>query len=239
MNLPAVDEIDFLPAGYHARQLRSRARGWRWALAAAFAGLAGLGLAGNHLQRARLATVRDRLAPQAGAVADLDRQSAELRTRIDALDLRADVRARLRLRPATTRLLAAATAALPAHTSLTELRVTEAEAAEAPAPPQPAADAPPPPPARLDLDRLASGGGPETVVTLRGLAPDDAAVSEFLARLGRSGLCQGIRLVFTDHHDHGGHDLRSFSIELRVRVTSSTSQAVPQAVAAGLRGDAS
>ena len=239
MNLPAVDEIDFLPAGYHARQLRSRARGWRWALVAAFVGLAGLGLAGNRLQRARLETVRDRLAPQAAAVADLNRQATELRTRIDAFDLRADVRARLRLRPSTTRLLAAATASLPAHTSLSELRVTESGREEAPAPAQPAADAPLPPPARRDLDRLSPGGGSGIVVTLRGLAPDDAAVSEFLARLGRSGLFEGVRLVFTDHHDHQGHDLRSFSVELRVRVVSPTSPAAPQAVAAGLRGDAS
>lgn len=234
MYLPAVDEIDFLPAGFHDRRRQRRARGWRWGFAAAFVGLAGLGLAGNRLQHARLEAARDQLAPQARAVADLDRQTAELHTRIESLGLKADLRARLRLRPATTRLLAAVTAPLPEHATLTDLHLVEEVSPDgaAAAPPAPQASGQPPlPPVKQDLDRLTTASGRRLMLTLRGVAPDDAAVSDYLAGLGRSGLFDQIRLLFTDRHDHHGHDLRSFSVELRVR-RLHPSPATPAASAA-------
>lgn len=232
MQFHPVDEIDFLPAGFHDRKRRHRTRGWRWAVAAAFVGLGGLGLAGNRIHHARLKAEHDRLAPQAAAVADLDRQSTEIRARIDSVGLKADLRARLRLRPATTRLLAAVTAPLPAHTTLTELHLTEGRpAAAAPSPAAPA-DQPVPPPIRRDLDRLDAEHGRTLVLTLRGIAPDDDAVSDYLSGLGRTELFDEVRLLFTDRHELHGHELRTFSAELRVRsASSSPAVAAPSAVA--------
>jgi Tfp pilus assembly protein PilN len=241
MYLPAVDEIDFLPAGFHDRQRQRRARGWRWGFAAAFVGLAGLGLAGNRLQHARLEAARDQLAPQARAVADLDRQTAELHARIQSLGLRADLRALLRLRPAATRLLAAVAAPLPAHTTLTDLHFGEEVSPEAAAPTPPAPDQPPVPPLKQDLDRLTAASARHSLLTLKGVAPDDAAVSDYLAGLGRSGLFNHVRLLFTDRHDHQGHELRSFSVELQVRRLArlpASPAAAPAALAAGSQGGA-
>jgi len=217
MHFPAVDEIDFLPSGFHDRKRRHRARGWRWGVAVVFVALGGLGLAGNRIQHARLRAGHGLLAPQAAAVADLDRQSTELRGRIESIGLKADLRARLRLRPATTRLLAAVTGPLPSHVTLTELHVSEGLTPAAAPPAQPAPDQPLPPPVRRDLDRLDGESGRPVLVSVRGVAPDDAAVSDYLAGLGRSGLFDEVRLLFTDHHDHLGHGLRAFSAELRVR----------------------
>lgn len=240
MYLPAVDDIDFLPAGFHDRQRQRRARGWRWGFAAAFVGLAGLGLAGNYLQHARLQAHRDRLAPQAQAVADLDRQTADLRNRIESLGLKADLRARLRLQPATTRLLAAVAAPLPPHVTLTDLHFGEEVAAEiVPASSQAAqaSDQPPQPPVRQDLDRLAVASDRRSVLTVRGLAPDDAAVSDYLAGIGRAGLFDRVRLLFTDRHDYHGHELRAFSVELRVRrLVPPSSHAPAPAIAGGPPG---
>jgi hypothetical protein len=213
-----VDEIDFLPADVHVRRVRQHARRWRWAVAAAFVVLTLVGLAGNRVQHARLASARDRLKPQANAVAALDVQMAALRQEIELLGLQADLRGALRLQPATTVLVAAVTTALPDRVALTELRVTDDRSAAASLPPVPPEKASATPPARLDLERLgAERRVARRIVTVRGLAPDDAAVSDYLEALRHSGPFTDVRLLFTDRHERRGNELRSFSLELRVR----------------------
>jgi Tfp pilus assembly protein PilN len=218
MHLLPVDDIDFLPAGFHDRRRRKRARGRLWVVAAVLAGAAALGVAGSRVRHARIEAERDRLKPQAQAVADLSRQLSELRTRIDHAGLQADLRARLRLRSSTTRLLAAVAAPLPKHTALTELTLGRDRTPDAPTSPQTDAEKAALPPARRDLDRLTvEADKRRQTLTIRGITADDATVSEYLAALGRSALFDDVRLLFTDRHDHHGHDLRAFAVQLRVR----------------------
>jgi Tfp pilus assembly protein PilN len=217
MHFTDVDDIDFLPADVHVRRLRRRARRWRWSVVGAFVVLILLGLVGNRVQHARLAAERDRLQPQVDAVAALDLRLAAFRSEIDALGMRADVRARLRLRAATTRLLSAVTSPLPDDVSLTELRVTDSGAATS-APPLPPEQQNALPPERRDLDRMnLEAQAVRRVVTVRGLATDDATVSDYLDALRRTGSFDEVRLLFTDRHEVRGNELRSFSVELRVR----------------------
>src|SRR5690606_40332468 len=105
MFAPTVVELDFLPADFHVRRLRRRARHWRLGVAGAFVVLIALGLFGNHFHRTQLRAESERLRPRAEAVAHLDRELATLRNQIELLGLEADLRSRLRLRTAATRLL--------------------------------------------------------------------------------------------------------------------------------------
>ena len=217
MRFTDVDEIDFLPADVHVRRALVRARKWRWGIAAAFVALTVVGLVGNRLQHARLTAARDALKPRVDAVASIDAQVAAVRSEIELAGLQADLRASLRLRAATTRLIAAATRPLPAHVSVTELRIADQGLAVSPRPAL-ADQQKAGPPERRDLERLASEAQSlRRVVTVRGLAPDDAAVSDYLDGLRTMGPFEEVRLLFTDRHQIGSNELRSFAAELRAR----------------------
>ena len=208
---PSVPAIDFLPASYRARRRRNRTGRWHGTVAVAVAGLIAAGLAGNRLQHARLVATRDHVRPQAEAVEAVERQIAAGRERTAALTARADLRAALRLRPATTRLLAAVTAPLPPDAALTEFRFTSAEVAAA-APPAAGTPAPGPDPAAV-------AAGPLLSIHLRGVAWDDATVSDYLAGLTRAGLFESVRLEYVDRHESDGGDLRGFAVLLTLRPT--------------------
>jgi hypothetical protein len=218
-----VTTIDFLPADFHAQRRRRSVHRGRWVTAAAFLMLTLLGFAGNHLQHARLQAELGRLKPQASGVANLRSSLDQLTQQILLLELQADVRSRLRHRPAPTRLLASVTSAMPAALTLHELEirneqpvgsVTSAnrnaeEGAEAKRPEQ------------LDLDRLIADQSRQ-VLTVRGFAPNDAIVSEYLVRLRKTGTFDDVTLLFTDRYDREGAERRTFSVRLRVRPALSS-----------------
>ena len=234
MNLIPVAEIDFLPADFRVRQLKRRARNWRLSVAAAFLVLTALGLAGNYVQRNRLRAECDRLRPHAAAVGDLERELARIRMEIEQTLLQSHLRSHLKLRPATTRLLAAATTPLPRGIAISEFHIRIDLPVE-PASPSSGAQSKQPglSPQRQDLERiLAEANRRRTVLTVRGIAPDDAAVSGYLADLRRVGVFDDVRLLVTDRYDHHGFELRSFAVELRVRAPRITAGDRPSVVVA-------
>ena len=240
MNLPAVAEIDFLPADFHARRLQRRSRNWRRGVAAAFLLLMGLGLLGNQIQRARLISESERLRPQAEAVGDLERELAAVHAQIETIGLQARLRSRLHLTPATTRLLAAATAPMPADLAMTEFHVGSDQPPDSGALSLPgAARDEAGPPVRRDLDRLVGGSQlRRLLVTVRGVARNDAVVSDYLARLRDVGLFDEVRLLVTDRYEFHGYEMRSFAVQLRVRPPLSADRTTTAALqtAAGEEG---
>jgi hypothetical protein len=213
-----VTNLDFLPADFRAKQRQRRARRGRWVIAAAFLLLAFLGFAGNHLQSSRLHAELERLKPQAAGVANWRSSLGQLTQQIQQLELHADVRSRLRLRPASTRLLASVTAAMPDDLTLQELEIRNEQPIGSFAAPSRNVkkDDESKPREQLDLDRLISDQNRQ-IVTLRGFAPDDATVSDYLVRLRETKIFDEVTLMFTDHFDREGTALRTFSVRLRVR----------------------
>jgi hypothetical protein len=213
-----VTNLDFLPADFRAKRRQRSARRGRWVIAAAFLLLAFLGFAGNHLQSSRLHAELERLKPQAAGVANWRSSLGQLTHQIQQLELHADVRSRLRLRPASTRLLASVTAAMPEDLTLQELEIRHEQPIGTFATPSRNVkkDDESKPREQLDLDRLISDQSRQ-ILTLRGFAPDDATVSDYLVRLRETGTFDEVTLMFTDHYDREGTALRTFSVRLRVR----------------------
>jgi len=212
--------IDFLPASHVQNQLRRRRLAWRLSVACAFLGLALLGTFAQYQVRARLESSRSQLEARAAQMQAQLESDAALYRRVRDLDARANLVTRLRVRVAATRLLADVVANLPPFVSLTEFRTTVETSA--PRPEQKSArgkDAPPPPaPPAADLAELEDRDARSTrIVSLQGLAPDDVAVSRFLAALERSGTFDEIRLLYTDRASYREHELRAFAIRLVVR----------------------
>lgn len=218
-----VTTIDFLPADFHAKRRRRSVHRGRWMTAAAFLVLTLLGFAGNHLQHARLQADLGRLKPQASGVANLRASLDQLTQQITLLELQADVRSRLRHRPAPTRLLASITTAIPEELTLHELEIRY----EQPVGTVPSAnrnakeDDEAKRPEQLDLERLIANESRQ-VLTVRGFAPNDAIVSEYLVRLRQTGTFDDVALLFTDRFDREGTELRTFSVRLRVRPALSS-----------------
>lgn len=214
----AVTTVDFLPADFHAKRRSRRVRRGRWVIAGAFLLLMMLGFVGNQFQNALLRAEADRLKPQAAGVGDLRESLEQLTHQIQELDLQADLRSRLRLRPASTRLLAGVTAAMPEGLTLQELEIREERAivTQTSSTRKAEANQPPKPPEQLDLDRLLANQS-RHVMTVRGFAPSDATVSEYLARLRQAGIFDDVTMLFTDRYDRDGVEFRTFSVRLRVR----------------------
>ena len=214
----AVTTVDFLPADFRAERRRRRVRRGRGLIATAFLLLLLLGLAGNHVQRARLRADLDRLRPQAANVADLRKSLGQLTQKIQQLDVQADVRSRLRFRPAPTRLLASVTSAMPDRLTLQELEIREERpVATYTAPTRKGRDdKTEKPPEQVDLERLLADQTRQ-ILTLRGFAPDDATVSQYLVNLRETRTFDDVTLLFTDRHDRDGAEVRAFSVQVRVR----------------------
>jgi Tfp pilus assembly protein PilN len=218
-----LPEIDFLPASYRQNQVKRRRKTWRGGVVVAFVALAALGTFAQYRIHRRLEASRELMQSHAEQMTSQLENADELYRRIRDLDAKANLATRLRVRVAATRILADVTGALPDFVSLTEFRVnvetSNAKAEEKPqrgkAAQKAATDVSP---QAADLARLVEIERRSThVVSLRGLAPDDVAVSKYLAALEHTNIFDRVQLLFTDHSTIRGHELRNFGIQLRVR----------------------
>ena len=236
-----VDDINFLPAGYHHSRHRRKKQAWR---RGAFVAVLLLIFAGSakqwHARRALEAT-RDELRRRAAdSLAQLGPAEA-LNARIARLDSQTTLLVRLQTRVPPTRLLADVTRSLPEFVSLTQFRVHREGAAplgglpaalRAGTQPAPEATAP----AEKDLDELQRlDEQSHLVVSLLGIAPDDVAISHFLAAMQETGTFAEVQLQYTDETTFREYRLRSFSIRLVVRRPGSMAGPLP-ADAVGMRG---
>jgi hypothetical protein len=228
MSLPPITTVDFLPADFHAMRRRRRARRGRWGLAIAFLLLTAAGLLGNRVQYAHLEAESKRIQPQAEAVADLERSLAQLQQEITAAELDSDVRSLLRLKAASSRLIAIVTSRLPDGVALLELQIRNEKPTGVSQPVSSGAgkDEEQKPPAEIDLERLRADHSRQ-IVTVRGFAPTDGTISRYLENLRRAGPFDDVQLLFTDRYPYLDHEFRTFALRLRIRETAPRPEAKP------------
>ena len=218
-------EVDFLPDSYHRNQRRREKKIWRCSLAVMFLALIVLGTTGQRRELIHLQQNRCDLQKQ---VSDATAQLAkpdELRKEMAHLDAKADLVTHLRLRVPTTRILAAVANSLPRFVALTEYRSTrdtiDSKSSSRPQPPkkkQDEANTPEKQPEQLDLEQTQENAQRTGLfVSLVGIAPDDVAISRYLATLEATGIFDEVQLLYTDQHAHGDHRLRKFEVRLRVK----------------------
>lgn len=218
-----LPEIDFLPKSYRQVQATRRRTAWRSSVAIAFLGLALLGTFAQYRIRKSLETSRDQLKSHADEMtAKLDSDDTLYR-KIRDLDAQANLLTRLRVRVASTKVLADVTSTLPEFVSLAEFRFTTEtsgpKASEKPARGKPNQTVAPVLTSHaLDLARIDDLDQRSMyAVSLRGMAPDDAAVSAYLAALKQTGTFDQVQLLFTERQLVRDMELRSFGVRLRVR----------------------
>jgi len=239
-----IESIDFLPADYHRRRQRSRKTYWRSAVFFVFILLVGAGAVRRHLNRCQLEATRDRLQRQADRMVSQLQSADALKAEIRRLETRSAVIAMLRYRAASTGILQAVTNTLPRYTRLARIQLgrekitkqirsrvprsrrTGRKSGQADKSSQ-----------QLDLEQLKTADRDTRLfVTLEGIAPDDVAISQYLAALEATGVPQTVQLLFTDRYVDHGLPVRRFEIRLRVRRVGSTGprETSPAGVSVGL-----
>lgn len=218
-----LPEIDFLPKSYRQVQATRRRTAWRTSVGVAFLALALVGTFAQFRIRKSLEASRDRLHAHAEMMTSkLDSDDALYR-RIRELDMQANLMTRLRVRIASSKVVADVTRTLPQFVSLTEFRFNAETSGPrvvdkpargkgtAPTAPVLASHA-------LDLARLDDlEQRTAHIVSLRGIAPDDSSVSAYLAALKATGSFDEVHLLFTERQIVREQELRNFGVRLRVR----------------------
>ncbi|MGE3314798.1 MAG: PilN domain-containing protein [Planctomycetaceae bacterium] len=218
-----LPQIDFLPKSYRQVQVTRRRTAWRSSVAIAFLALALLGTFAQYRVRKSLEASRDELKTHAEKMASKLENDDVLYKRIRDLDAKANLVTRLRIRVAATKVLADVTSTLPQFVSLSEFRFNlETSGPRAAEKPVRGRGAQPVTPVlashALDLSRLDELDERSMhTVSLRGSAPDDASVSNYLAALKSSGTFDEVHLLFTERQVIRDQELRSFGVRLRVR----------------------
>jgi Tfp pilus assembly protein PilN len=218
---PMIPKIDFLPGSYHQRRQSHQKTLWRRALLAVFLGLIVIGSLGLTQTNSELRGQRDALLGNARAMHAKLGDRGLLKREISRLDAEANVVTLLRINAAPTRVLAVVTESLPRFVTLTELRLTREKTSSgghSSTARDAAADSASLFPAERDLARLRDAAAETAVVvSLKGVAPDDIAISILLAALHSTGLFHDAQLLYTDQESVGEFTLRSFAIRLRLR----------------------
>ncbi len=238
-----VQEIDFLPQSYHVARQRRKKRNWRRSIAAVCLLLMGLGTVQQQRTESNLQKKRDQIRAESSRMIAQLGDPVQLQQQIHDLDARAELRVMLMLRPRPTRVLESLTRLLPKHVSLKSLRAAPEMAAQTNDSPHPIADnragveqeERPFEGDLLELEQEITAF--RQSVALRGIAPDDVAVSEYIRRLDDSGLFDDVRLQFTEEFEFREHRLRTFEIRLLVRRPRRTAdpRANSQSVSAVLK----
>lgn len=218
-----IPEIDFLPKSYHKAQMRQQKRTWNRFIVVAFLALVGLGAFAQWRIESKLEDERDKVLAQADRLASSLRNADDLKKQIGQLDLQGDFVTQLSMQTRLTPLLETLSAARPRYVRLLEVqskyekleviqslskRKTKKKDAK-----KKDVD-----PFKEDLERIRTETGEMAmIVTLRGVAPDDLAVSQFLAGLQETAFFDSIILLYSDEYQFSEYKLRSFGMRLRLR----------------------
>lgn len=223
-----LQHIDFLPAAY--RQARERRKKNLWRNCALVTGTVFTIVVGVHEHRSlqQLRATRDRLQQQAETLEKQLRDPSEWQRHIVQLDARANLITLLRLRPRATPILNAVVHSLPQFVSISDLRITREEISNATPSSQSVGGAVLGAAANSeedtrsktehDVERLhKKRRGLAVFVLVGGVAPNDVAISGYLAALAETRLFDDVELLYTDRHIHRDLTLRKFEIRLRLR----------------------
>ncbi|HID23248.1 MAG TPA: hypothetical protein EYP14_12715 [Planctomycetaceae bacterium] len=222
-----VQDIDFLPASYKHERERSRKRVSRRITLIVFLSFVVAGTWQQRQNRLALEAQRDRLQMQAARMLAQLGDPAKLEEQIHRCRVEADLLAQLRLRVSATRVLAAVVCSRPKYVCLTRCVLSIDKGGTYPSPPAVLTSKKKPPagpqaepklPTERDLQAVREEAERTVqVVSVEGLAPNDLAISSYIARLHDTGLFEDVQLQYSDAYEYGEHVLRSFEISLRLR----------------------
>jgi len=227
-----IESIDFLPADYHRKRQRSRKTYWRSAVFVAFVVLVGAGAFRQHLNRCELEATRDGLQRQADQMISQIQSTDALKEQIRQLETRTELTATLRYQAVPTRILQAVTETLPQYVRLTRIQLGREKFTQRSSggvlrlrrgKEKSKQDKKPSVQRVLETLRTANRDT-RLFVAVEGVAPDDVAISRYLAALQASGVLQTIQLLFTDRYVDRGLPLRRFGVRLYVRQIGSVRQ---------------
>lgn len=228
-------EIDFLPESYHKKRQCRQKKTWRRGILVVFMLIIGASTYQQWLQQADLEANRDEMWRRArDMVSQLDNPQ-KLRHQIRLLDDKANLVTLLRVQVPPTRILASVTNRLPDFVTLTEIQ-SDYQPVGSRSDNQPGTknksrdnDSENEAASTIDYDHLKQRRRTTALfVTLSGLAPDDMAVSEYLAGLEQTDDFDDVQLLYTDQHDFRKHPVRKFGIRLRVRTPDASHNRQPE-----------
>jgi Tfp pilus assembly protein PilN len=221
-----VQSIDFLPTSYHRTKQQHQKTVWRRALLVVFLALIVTGTLRQFYVQSALKQDRDRIAKQANGMLSQLEDPQGIQKRIEFLTTQADLRAELQLQAAPTRVLHAVTSSLPPFVTVTEYHATYETLQERvnrrnaipPASPVPSGDEQEAAyPEQTDLKELRTQRNTTVLtVSLKGIAPNELAVSKYLAALEQTGLFEEVKPIVSEPFTYRTHLLRSFTFRLQV-----------------------
>lgn len=210
-----VQSIDFLPASYHRAKQQHQKKVWRRALLGVSLTLIVMGTLRPFYVQSTLIQARNRMTQQANGMLSQLEDPSTLHKRIEFLTTQANLRVGLRLHASPTRVLHAVTSSLPPFVTVTEYRATFNEAAGRATPP--ATEQEDAYPEQTDLKRLhAQRRTTMHTVSLKGIAPNELAVTKYLASLQKTGLFVDVKPIVSEPFTYRKHLLRSFTFHLQV-----------------------
>lgn len=218
-----IQNIDFLPASYHKTQKRRQKRNWNRFIVVTFLVLVALGWIAQWRNESKLEQERDKLLADANRLTSQLRSADDVQKQIAKLDLQADLVTHLNMQTQLSQLLSTLAQARPRYVRLLDVQtkfeklelLTSPSARKAKPKTQPDKNADP---IEADLKRLRTQAAEQAIfVTLRGVAPDDLAVSSFLAALKETDYFRSIVLLYSDEYRFGEFQLRNFTVRLRLR----------------------
>lgn len=218
-----MHDIDFLPADYVCLRETRSSNNWLRALWVTLATLVAVSWI------AQASTTRQLIAHRN----ELHRQAQELRSQLGSRDVRfhemavAENRERLldllQFNAYPSQWLSALSGALPSQVTLREIRSAQEDLANPDVPSTTTVnssivfDDEPTNSVERDLERLARLAERRSVViSLRGTAPDDRAVSSYLDALQQTNVFDRVQLLYTDQEHPRDGAQRTFAIRLRV-----------------------
>ena len=219
-----MHDIDFLPADYVCVRTTRFSNNWLRVVFVTAVSLMAVGWLAQTHSLSQLTTRRSQLQEQTNALMSKLGSPEVLRRELKVVENQGRLLDILRLNVPPSRWLSAVVQSLPSQVSLSEMRSNLEELAESTANATPAqrnskpSEEPVGDPIERDLDRLAKSAERQSlVISLKGTADDDQAVSSFLNALQRTNLFDRVQLLFTDQLTQGVGAQRLFAIRLRVR----------------------
>ncbi len=229
----AEQSVDFLPASYHEEQLRVKRSIWRKCTLVVVLAMIVLGTFRHRDVQKELQEQSRRAQENAKNMAAELMNPAELRQQIHVLQMRANLISSIRIGVPPTLLVSSVTNSLPAYISLTKIQSTY-ELDNRNSTSQSRANKRKRDGKKSSKNRLAEEKDLEQIieesknsdvfVTVSGIAPDDVAISHYLAALNKVNVFNEVKLKFTDKYLYSGFPMRSFEIRLRVNKPGASSR---------------
>ena len=221
-----VADLDFLPASYRQKIHKRQKQLWRRGILGVFLVLIIIGSLQQQRTHGRHQEQLDELRTQVTSMMAPLQDPQLIQTNIDNLDRQCTLVSQLRIRVATTQLIAAISRQRPQFVSLSDIQFThetnatpaESTKADDKRPTSSSNDKQPQDPFQLDLVQLNSRRQRQIlIINISGMAPNHLAVSQYMAALQSTGLFAQLWLISNEPHTFAQQKRQSFTIRIQVR----------------------